>query len=204
MLLRLNLFHEAASLVQSSSAPLSADDAIMIAQAQIRSGSAGEATHLLESARLTHPRDPRIIQLLARAHDAAGSPRAAATLLSAAVPAHPELVEAAVEAHRKAQNLREALRLTAMIQDSPRRLTARIAVLTDAARYDEVLALAPRVAALKLTTNDRIRYALAYAAFQRRDDERARDWLSGIADPALYNAAVQLRAAIERRSTRQN
>ena len=87
-------------------------------------------------------------------------------------------------------------RMLAATIDERLRLRSRLAALVDDGAFDEVLALRERVAAQGFFNDDNVRYAIAFAACATGDDVLADDTLDDIAEPAVFERATALRAAV--------
>jgi hypothetical protein len=102
----------------------------------------------------------------------------------------------ATEALRSRGVLRRALTYNGRVDDDARRLRQRLAILVDMRAWDRALALRARAASFGLLADDPVAYALAYAAFQTGADDDASALLDSIEDPAWFERATSLRAAI--------
>lgn len=185
------------ALLAAPTAALTADDALVLAGELSAVGDGGAqalAVEVLDSARARHPEDARLPATLARLlredapRQAVGSERAAALLDDT------HRLDLA-ELEREAGTWRHALRENAAGGEPAARLRQRLAILVDARAWDRVLALEPRLRAVGLD-DAAITYALAYASLQVGDPGRAEALLNDVIDPAWFERATALRAAV--------
>lgn len=170
------------------------DDALAIAAA-LRPIDPRATALWLEALRLQQD-DPRIPVHLAAAWIAAGEPRAAGQVLLVAAEADPSLFVAAARAFEEAGDIDRALYANQRVVEPRDKARQRLGLLVAAARYDEALALLPRLERLGLLSEDRVAYAVAYAHFQIGERRAASMRLDGIADAEVFRLATGLRQAI--------
>jgi tetratricopeptide (TPR) repeat protein len=203
ILVDLGLYQAAAEFADGFGTPDSADpdwtDATLaVAAGLLKAGDATAAAARLESALLQRPTDERLRVLLSEAYAALGLPVAAASQMGVVAMRVPARLADAAELERRAGRMGRALQHSAGVLDPVARVRTRLGLALDQGRFAAAIALAPKVTTVGLDRDDRVRYGLAYAYFRAGDTVAARRWLTGIADGTVYEAAIQLRAAIER------
>ena len=85
------------------------------------------------------------------------------------------------------------------VGDQKAKTRQRLGILLQLGRVEQACSLEPRLSRLGLLKDDQVRYALAYAQFRCGDLEQAANRLRGITKPSLFQAATDLRKAIEAR-----
>lgn len=180
---------------------LTADEAIALAGELSAVGAAAAdalAIEVMDRARQAHPEDARLPATLARLLRAR-APRLAAGTAHVAALLDDSLRLDHAELEREAGAFAGALRANAASGDpdgeSVARLRQRLAILVDAHAWDRALALQPRLLAAGLRDAP-VTYALAYASLQVGDPARAEALLDEVTDPAWFERATALRAAI--------
>ena len=198
LLVKLGLNRDAATLgqllVRRDDATV--QDVVTVAEALRRGRDLNAAARLLESARLRYPEQRKIAVQLAGTWLAMGKTYAAAGVLEAAALRWPELTTEAAELWRRAGRLHRALRLNGRVPQQKKKVRQRLGLLVDLGRFTQATALAPRARRLDLLKDDTVRYALAFAFFQRRQLKQAERFLRGIRDVELFEQAASLRQAI--------
>ncbi|MGE0711437.1 MAG: hypothetical protein AB7N76_15735 [Planctomycetota bacterium] len=198
-LLELGLYLEAALAGEEflRRAGRSVEAYLALGEALRRARQPDAAARALEAARLVHPGARRLLVALARAHLDAGRPRAAASLLEEVARDEPRFLAEAAELYRRAGDLRRALYLNAQVQDQKAKARQRLGLLVQRGAAAQACALAPRLARLTVLEDEDARYALAYACFRAGDLDQAVTHLRGITRADLFQAATDLRQAIE-------
>lgn len=198
LLVELGLYQEAVSTGRAWLArqPGERGAWLALAEAMRNAGQAKEAIGLLEDARLRFPDSVDIATQLARLYLQTGHPAIAADLLAVAGEVKPSLFTAAAEAARQAGKLERALYLNGRVPDPTEKARQRLGLYVEGADWSRALALDERLDRLGLGTDDGVRYALAYAAFQLGDVDTAETHLTGIADPRVFRDATELREAM--------
>ncbi|RMG19133.1 MAG: hypothetical protein D6729_05910, partial [Deltaproteobacteria bacterium] len=139
----------------------------------------------------------RVAVALARAYVEAGRPLAAAVVLQEASRFHPRLAGESAELYRRAGRYVRALHMNAQVRDAKEKTRQRLGILIDMAAFERAAALEPRLRRLGLLEDEKIRYALAYAAFKNGEYARAERHLAGLSDPTLFAKGIELRRAME-------
>jgi tetratricopeptide (TPR) repeat protein len=170
---------------------------LAVAEAHRRAGNGREAAAILEEARLRFPGRVDVPMRLARTYLDLGEPGACGQVLHAAVPLDPALAAPAADCLRDAGHLERALYLNTMVPDPALKARQRLDLLIRAERWDQAVALTPRLARLGLVGEDAIAYALAYANFKLGRFDAAEASLVAIGDPRLFADATVLRRAME-------
>lgn len=168
-----------------------------VAEAHRRAGNARESAAILEEARLRFPDRVDVPLRLARAYLDLGEPGACGQVLHAATPLDAALSAPAADCFRDAGQLDRALYLNTLVPDPASKARQRLDLLIRVERWDQAVALTPRLARLGLLSEDPIAYAVAYANFKLGRFDAAEASLVGIADPRLFADATVLRRAME-------
>ena len=121
--------------------------------------------------------------------------QAAADRLERAAWLDPSLASDAAELFRRAGNWTRARAWNARVQDPKTKLNQRLGLLVSAERFDEVMAMRPRLIREGIANDDKVRYALAFAAFRTGAFAQVPDLLSGITSESVFEQAVELRRA---------
>lgn len=181
--------------------PLTADEALALAGELSSVGAAAAdalAIDVMDRARQAHPDDVRLPATLARLLRAR-TPRLAAETAHVAALLDDSLRLDHAELEREAGAFASALRANAAGGDPAgggvARLRQRLAILVDARAWDRALALEPRLVAAGLRDAP-VTYALAYASLRVGDPARAEALVDEVTDPAFFERATALRAAI--------
>lgn len=170
---------------------------ITIGEALRRGGISDLALQTLESARIRYPDNERILLVLAQAYLSADLPRAAASIVEEAAARNPALAYDAAEIYRRAGDFQRALYLNTQVTDADRKSLQRFNILLGMERYEEAVALEPRLNRSGAVSDDAVRYALAYALFQVRNLSGAAEYANRIESSDYFRHATQLRRAIE-------
>ncbi len=199
-LLDLNLTQAASELSISylRDGPQEADTYIVIGEALRRGNQTDTAIQVLEMARLRFPESEPVRLLLANAYLANGLTRTAAHLIEEAAASNSALYYEAAELYRRSGDVDKALYLNSLVTDASRKTRQRFNLLLMSSRYEEAVALEPRLLRDGATEDDTVRYSLAYGYFQNGQLDRAVEYLQGIASPEVFRQAVELRQIIER------
>jgi len=198
-LLELGLSQEAAqrSVEFLASAPPEPDSYLTIGQALRQGGQQELAIRVLEEARLRFPASEQVRLVLAQAYLEQEMPRTAARLVEEAAAGNFSLYFEAAELYRRAGEFRKALYLNSLVLDVDRKTRQRFRLLLASERFEEAVAIEPRLNQMGATEEDDIRYSLAYAYYRNGQFNQAREYLQGIADPEMFRRAVELRQIIE-------
>jgi tetratricopeptide (TPR) repeat protein len=156
-----------------------------------------EALQILERARLTHPHEELLLLSLAHTWLEKGSPRAAGSILEEAAAGNAKYASEAAELHRRAGDFRRALWINSGLENQKVKARQRLGLLLEAERFEEALSLEERLLRLELFEDEDVRYAFAYLRFRTDDLEQAESHLRGLTRPDLFQAATELRKAIE-------
>ncbi len=124
-------------------------------------------------------------------------PRTAARLVEEAAAGNFTLYFEAAELYRRAGEMGKALYLNSLVLDVDRKTRQRFRLLLASERFEEAVAIEPRLDRMGATEEDDIRYSLAYAYYSNGQLDRAREYLQGISDPEMFRRAVELRQIIE-------
>jgi tetratricopeptide (TPR) repeat protein len=162
-----------------------------------RSRQFSEATLILEMARLKFPRIEKIIISLAHTYMDNDKPLIAAKLFEEASMINPKYISESAELYRLAGHYYRALYLNSQVTDQTVKTKQRLGILLELNRFEEAASLEKRLSRLNLLDDDRVRYAMAYVAFNIGNFEKAREYLSKINDPALFRSATELMKAME-------
>lgn len=155
------------------------------------------AVRVLEAGRLRYPERTELEVALAHAHLDAQRPRAAAGFLESAARQEPRYLAEAAELYRRSGDLRRALYLNAQLPDAKAKTRQRLGLLLEEGALVRACALEPRLSRLELLKDEDTRYALAYAHFRAGNPDAAIAHLRGITRSDLFEAATDLRKAIE-------
>jgi tetratricopeptide (TPR) repeat protein len=198
-LLRLGLYLEAsrAGRAYLERAGASPEAYVTLGEALRRSLQLDEALNVLERGRLQYRWDERILVSLANAYLDKGLPRAAARILEEASALYAKYLPEAAELYCRGNELRRALYLNAQVPDQKVKTRQRLGILLDAGRFEEAAALESRLQRLGFFEDEDIRYALAYVRYRTGDYDGAEGHLQSIRRADLFQAAAELRRAIE-------
>jgi predicted Zn-dependent protease len=176
---------------------LSVESQMAIASAMQRSGRPDQAILVLEAARLQQPDHPDVPLHLARMYLAEDMPLAAGQILQIATTGNPALALEAAECFRRAGLVDRALMVNGDVPDPVAKSRQRLGLLLEAQAWERAIALQPRLDRLGLLSEDEVLYGLAYAWFQVGEVGPANELLKQIQDPAVFERATSLRAAMD-------
>lgn len=174
-----------------------ADDHVAIAEALRRGNQIEKAIVVLEVARLRYPHSETILRQLAQTYLDHGWPLTAAQLMHEAATENPALKADVAELYRQAGKLILALHVNAQVEDQVVKVRQRLGILIELGRFEQAVALEPRLSRLGLFEEEAIRYAFAYSLYRVGDLTEAEAYLKGIADPLFYEKSISLLKAIE-------
>lgn len=170
---------------------------LTLGEAFRRGKQPGQAVSVLETARLAFSGNPRVLAALAQTYLDLGLPKTAAGLVEEASLFSPGLVLEAAELYRKTGQWGRALYLNGLVSDIQAKSSQRLSILLEAQRYEEALALLPRIERLGLLEDDRMKYAVAFVYFQTQNFHKTQAYLGKITSPEVFSQAVALRKALE-------
>jgi tetratricopeptide (TPR) repeat protein len=198
-LLELNLTQEAADQARAylDRAGGQSSAWLTVGESFRRARQPAQAVKVLETARLAFPDQLKIQLSLAQAYLDQGMVRTAAGLLERAGATDPQYTSQAAELYKKAKDFNHALYLNGLLTDTTIKTRQRFSILLDAGRFEEALALVPRLDQMGLLEEGRLRYAAAYTSYRAQKYDQSTRLLSSLTDPQWYAASVQLRKAIE-------
>lgn len=198
LLMSLGLYQEAVAQGRVWLAKQPADRSAWtgLADALRSAGEEQEAIALLEEARLRFPDTVEVSTMLGKLYLQTGHPAIAANILGVAAELKPALFLAAAEAARQSDKLDRALYFNGRVVDPAEKARQRLGLYVEQADWPRALALEERLDRLSLGTDDGVRYALAYSAYQLGDVDRAERHLQGVADPKVFRDATALREAM--------
>lgn len=182
-----------------SRAEATEDDYVAIGEALRAGKQLVEAQRLLEGALLRFPESEKLAVQLAHCYLDDSKPAAAALVFEDAARKNDSgkyYLEAA-ESYKQGQRLERALNLNARIPDQKAKVKQRLSLLLAQEEFEQVATLSPVLSRLNLLADDDIRYALAYAYFNTGQLDRAEREAKGIRQSKLFDAAVELRRAID-------
>ena len=162
-----------------------------------RGGQLEAAVQVLELGRIRFQENEQIKLVLAQTYLDRDMPRTAGYMIEEAAARNLSLYHEAAEIYRRAGDLSRALFLNSLVLDPAKKTRQRFNLLLAQERYEEAVALEPRLAAGGATEDDGVRYALAYAFFENRALDRAVEYLSEISSAEYFQQATQLRRAVE-------
>lgn len=198
LLAELGLYQEAvdrgAALMARPGA--SSSDVAALAEALRRGGAVERAAIVLGEGRLRFPNEVDLWVQSAVLSLAQDRPAEAGQFLAVAAEIDPKYAFEAAECYRKAARYDRALALNGLVADGPEKARQRLGILLETERWEHALALQPRIERLGLLSDASIAYGLAYARFVVRDHAGSEALLKQIADPAVYQAANELRLAM--------
>jgi tetratricopeptide (TPR) repeat protein len=174
-----------------------ADDHVAIAEALRRGNQLARAILVLEVAHLMYPDDEAILRQLAQSYLDHGWPLSAARLMDEASYQNPSLRVDVAELYRRAGKLLLALHINAQVLDQPAKVRQRLGILIELGRFEQAVALEPRLSRLGLFEDESLRYAFAYSLYRVGELDRAERFLKGISDAACYDRSIALLKAIE-------
>jgi tetratricopeptide (TPR) repeat protein len=173
------------------------DAYLALGEALRRARRFDEALEVLELGRLRHPFEEQLLLSLAHAWLEKGAARSAGVVLEEAAASNPKYLAEAAELHRRGGDLRRALWINSGLEDQKVKSRQRLGLLLEAERFDEALSLEDRLRRLDLFADEDVRYAFAVLSFRTGDFDRAEEHLRGLTRPDLFQAAAELRKAIE-------
>jgi tetratricopeptide (TPR) repeat protein len=200
-LVELGLYQEVveASGPYLSRAEATEDDYVAIGEALRAGKQLIEAQRLMEGAHLRFPESEKLAVQLAHCYLDDGKPAAAALVFEDAAreSASGNYYLEAAESYKQGQRLERALNLNARVPDQKAKVKQRLSLLLEQEEFEQVATLAPVLSRLNLLADDDIRYALAYAYFNTGQLALAEEQAKGIRQSKLFDAAVELRRAID-------
>lgn len=173
------------------------DEYVAVGEALRRGGLTDLAIRTLEMGRVRFPGNERVLLALAQAYLSAEMPRSAGHMVETAAVWNNQLYRDAAEIYRRAGAYPKALFLNSQIVDQNEKARQRFNLLIGMGRYEEALALEPRLSAVGVLSEDNMRYSIAYALFQTRQLDRASQYVNQITSSEYFRRATQLRRAIE-------
>jgi tetratricopeptide (TPR) repeat protein len=174
-----------------------ADDYLALGEAFRRAGAHERAKHLLEEARLRFPAHPEVTVHLAHVYIATGHLRTAGALMQQAAEFDEKYILESAELYRRGGAFERALYMNQQVQDQPKKVKQRVALLLDQKRFEQLSSLEGRLSRLGLLEDQKILYTLAYARFQTGDFEDTERLLKQVTDAELFESAVELRRAVQ-------
>lgn len=198
-LVELGLYQEALQLGRSflSRETVTVDDYLAIGQALRQGKQFKEARNILQTARLKYPDNIDATLQLAHTYIDDGRPLLAAMLYEDASRLEPKHTLEAAELYKQAGRLDRALFINAQISDQKAKMKQRLSILLEQERFEQIAAMQDRLSRLGLLADQNIRYALAYSDFKVGNFKSSESHLKQIHDANLYEAALQLRKAME-------
>jgi tetratricopeptide (TPR) repeat protein len=173
------------------------DAYVTVGEALRRGGQVDSAIQVLEMGVLEFPANGRIKLALAQAYLDKERPRSAGHLVEQAAATNFQLYHEAAEIYRRAGSLERALYLNSQVPDEERKTRQRLNLLLALERYEQAVALEPRLERIGALEEDSVRYAVAYAHFQIGRYEQAASHINRISSSEYFGRATQLRQAIE-------
>lgn len=173
------------------------EDYIALGNALRAGGELGDASLLLEQARLLYPGDVDVNKVLAHTYLDQGQVNSAAGLIYEASLQDPSLISEAAELYRRAGRPDRALMLNGQITDQQVKFRQRLALLLELKRYEQAALMENDLKRTSLLDDEDIRYALAYAVFKTGDFEASEIHLQKLNRSDLFRKAAELRRAIQ-------
>lgn len=173
------------------------DAYVTIGEALRRGGQIDSAKQVLEMGSLEFPANERIRLALAQAYLDDEQLLSAGHLVEQAAATNFELYHEAAEIYRRAGKLRRALYLNSQVPDEQKKTRQRFNLLLALERYEQAVALEPRLQRIGALEEDSVRYAVAYAQFQIGRYDAAAGHINRISSSEYFGRATQLRQAIE-------
>lgn len=167
------------------------------AQAMAEAGATERAIVLLEEIVLRFPEAMEARERLARTYAARGRELSAAEVLRPYATDDARAALLAADYYAKAGKIEEALRTNTWVADPAKKLRQRLSILIEAERYAEAAALDAALGRVGLLSDEKLRYAVAYAQYVVGNDRRVTTLLGGVAEPGLFTKATALRRALE-------
>lgn len=198
-LVELGLYQEALQLGSDflSRESVTVDDYLAIGQALRQGRQFKDARRILQIARLKYPDNVNATLQLAHTYIDDDRPLIAAMLYEDAARLDPKHTMETAELYKLAGRHDRALFINARVSDQKAKMKQRLSILLELERFEQIAAMESRLSRLGLLLDQNIRYALAYAAFKVGNFEGCEVHLKQIHDGNLYEAALQLRKAME-------
>lgn len=198
-LVELDLYQEALRLGRDflSRKDATVDDYLAVGQALREGKQFKEARNVLQTARFLFPTSVDATLQLAHTYIDDNRPLSAAVLYEEAARVEPKHLLETAELYKQAGRAERALFVNAQVADQKSKMKQRLAILLELERFEQVIAMEPRLSRLGLLDDQNIRYALAYAEFKVGNFAGSEVHLKRIDDAKLYEASLQLRRAME-------
>lgn len=198
-LVELGLFQEALRLGRDflSRENITVDDYLAIGQALREGKQFKDAREILQTARLRYPENVTATLQLAHTYVDDKRPLTAAMLYEDAARVDAKYMLETAELYKQAGRLDRALYVNAQVSDQKAKMKQRLSILLALERFEQIVAMEPRLSRLGLLNDQNIRYALAYAEFKTGNFNSSEAHIKRIEDRNLYEAALQLRKAME-------
>lgn len=198
-LVELGLYQEALRLGSAflSRETVTVDDYLAIGQALRQGKQFKEARNILQTARLKYPDSIDTTLQLAHTYIDDRRPLLAAMLYEDAARLEPKHTLETAELYKQAGRLDRALFVNAQVSDQKAKMKQRLSILLELERFEQIAAMHDRLSRLGLLADQNIRYALAYSDFKVGNFKSSESHLKQIHDANLYEAALQLRKAME-------
>lgn len=198
-LVELGLYQEALQLGSDflSRDTVTVDDYLAIGQALRQGKQFKESRSILQIAKLKYPDSIDATLQLAHTYVDEGRPLLAAMLYEDAARLEPKHTLETAELYKQARRLDRALFVNAQVSDQKAKMKQRLSILLELERFEQISAMQGRLSRLGLLADQNIRYALAYAEFKVGNFKESESHLKELHDANLYEAALQLRKAME-------
>lgn len=177
------------------------DGYIILSEALRRAGRPREAAEILEETTVRFRQDAEVVGRLALAYAENGRTSAAAKLFSRSTKMGGDYSFAAAEYCRLAGRFRDAIRMNALVSDTKKRLSQRLAIHLGSEAFDRATALTQSLQSAN-AMNDTNRYRLAYAHLRVGDLDRAEALAIQISDPAMKLSARDMREQVAKERER--
>lgn len=170
---------------------------LIVGEALRRSRQFENAKRVLERANLKFPNNEKIMLSLAHTYMQAGMEGTAARIFERIALLNSKYYNEAIGLYRRTGDIWRALFLNTLVKNQEEKIKQRLEILLEQKRYEESMALYPRLQRFNLLEDDNIKYAMAYVNFQVGAFDQAEKMLKQVRDKKLFRKVTQLIKAIE-------
>lgn len=174
-----------------------ADDYVAIGNALRASGDIDSALNFLQMAKLKFPHNESVSKSLAAVYINEENYHSAAAIVHEAALLNPSLISEAAELYRRANQPFMALSLNGLIENQTDKLKQRLAILIELENFEQAAAMEQDILRVRISDDENIQYALAYALFKTGNYQSAEKYLSKITGAELFKKAIELRKVME-------
>lgn len=198
-LFELKLYQEGISFFENkyaTSFPLSGQDYVDLATAIQDPIYNQLSLQWLEKAKLLFPKDEQVLLALGRVYFGRGSYYNAAVLFDQLAHINSKYFSEASELYRRSGHLITAISLNNEVPDFKQKLEQRFVLFLDNQDVEKMTSMQSQMEIHGILENDELRYAMAWAQFEKGNYGQAQRMLAKIIDQKIFEKAQDLRKQI--------